>query len=116
MKTIIAGDRNYQNYDEMKLILDTYHKTTPITEVISGGARGADSMGEWWAKQNDIKIVLFPAMWNKYGLAAGPIRNKLMAEYGEGLIAFLASKSRGTKNMIEQATKLNLKIKVVNIN
>ena len=118
MKTIIAGHRDYQNYEEMKSVLDAYHKETPITEVVSGKARGADTMGEWWAKQNNIPVQPFPAEWNKYGKAAGPIRNKQMAKYAApdgALVAFLAPNSVGTKNMIEQATFYKLKIKVVNI-
>ena len=77
-----------------------------ITEVISGGAKGADKMGEEWAKQHNIPIKKFPADWKKYGKAAGPIRNTQMAKYGEALIAIWDGKSVGTEDILKKVKKL----------
>lgn len=85
--------------------------------IIEGGANGADFLGKVWAKWMLVPVEEFPADWNKHGKAAGPIRNKQMLDEGKPdlVIAFLAKDSRGTKNMIDQATKAGIPVKVVNI-
>jgi len=113
MRTIIAGDRNFQDYELMKEAIE--ESEFEITIVISGCARGADTLGEQWAEENDVPVLKFPANWDAYGRAAGPIRNGEMAKSAEALIAFLAPHSKGTKNMIEQATKKGLKVFVKEI-
>lgn len=72
------------------------------------GQGGADLLGKKWAILNGVPIKNFPADWDKYGKAAGPIRNAQMAEYADYLIAFWDGKSRGTKNMIETMINLGL--------
>lgn len=84
-----------------------------ITEVVCGCAPGADTLGADWAVARGLSVSYFPADWKRYGPAAGPIRNKQMAENAEALVAFLYQGSRGTKNMIHQATKAGLRICVV---
>lgn len=113
MKTIIAGDRNFQDYELMKESIE--ESGFEITTVISGCARGADTLGEQWAEENNVPVEKFPAQWALHGKAAGPIRNGEMAKVGEALIAFLAPHSKGTKNMINQATKKGLKVFVKEI-
>jgi hypothetical protein len=81
-------------------------------EIVSGNAKGADRMGEYYASQRGYKKVLFPAKWDEYGKSAGFIRNKQMAEYADALIAFFDGESRGTKSMIELAEKNGLVINV----
>lgn len=105
-KTIIAGSRIFTDgkiFDKvMKLV------PFPISNVISGGAAGADSLGEKWGNENKLPVIVYPADWDKYGKAAGPIRNKEMALEGDALVAFLDIKgSTGTKNMIETWKKLD---------
>lgn len=68
-----------------------------ITEVVSGVAHGVDKLGERWAQAHKIPVKQFPAQWNKYGNAAGPIRNREMAEYADALIAVWDGQSRGHK-------------------
>ena len=80
----------------------------------TGTAKGADSLGERYAKENGYDVKLFPPDWKKFGRKAGPLRNKQMAEYGDMLIAFWDEKSSGTRNMIENATNLGLIVHVVN--
>jgi len=77
-----------------------------ITEVVSGGAAGVDMLGERWALRQGIPTTVFQANWNAHGKAAGPIRNKQMAEYADALIAVWDGESPGTKNMIETMEKL----------
>ena len=107
MKTIIAGGRNFKDYLMLKKQVDYYqlHKNQ-ITEVVSGGAAGADTLGEQYALENNIPIKVFNADWNKHGRAAGPIRNGQMAEYADAAIV-IHNGSKGALNMIEQMRKLN---------
>ena len=77
-----------------------------ITEVVCGLAKGADTWGAEWARGLNIPVKEFPADWNKYGRAAGPIRNKQMADYADAAIVFIWDNSRGSKNMIETMQKL----------
>lgn len=82
-------------------------------EIVSGTAKGADQLGERFAKEHNYQIKQFPADWNTYGKKAGYIRNKQMAEYADALVAFWNGESKGTKSMIELAEKNLLQIKVV---
>lgn len=99
MKVIVAGSRNVDDY---KLVVDTIIRSGyTITEVVSGCATGIDRLGEQWARANNIPIKEMPANWNLNGKAAGPMRNKLMAEYADAAVIIWDGESRGTRNMIE---------------
>lgn len=113
MKTIIAGCRDFTNYPHLKQTVDEFRKTNTITEIVSGGARGADAMGEQYAVEYNIPLKIYPADWEKHGRAAGPIRNRHMAEYGDQLIAIWDGKSRGTKNMIDNMHKLGKPVYII---
>jgi hypothetical protein len=114
MKVIIAGSREGVTYDDIEKGVGQFQQAWGlITEVVSGCAAGTDSLGEKYAGFHNIPIKQFPAKWNKYGRAAGPIRNKEMAEYADGLIAISVNDSRGTANMIQNAKRLNLKTNVI---
>jgi len=106
MKIIIAGGRNYQFTDKDVEKLNSIKHLT--TEIVSGGAKGVDSEGERWAKSNGIPVKMFKADWNQYGRAAGPIRNKQMAQYADAIVLFPGGS--GTDNMHANAVKANLKI------
>ena len=109
MRTIIAGSRSFTDY--FKLVEALSH--LDITCVISGGAKGADSLGEEYAKEKGIPIERYPAQWDLHGKSAGYKRNILMAEKAEALVAFWDGSSRGTKHMIDIARKKGLEIEVV---
>ena len=96
MKIIIAGSRDYTDYDV--LCNEIQNSGFIIDEIVSGCAKGVDRMGERYSFHNNIKLKQFPAEWDRYGRAAGPIRNKQMAEYADALIAIMRSKSKGTRN------------------
>lgn len=110
MRTIIAGSRSFNNMGNLLYSLGKI--PWRLTEIVSGGARGADKLGERLAKEESINLKVFPADWDKYGKSAGYIRNAEMAEYADALIAFWDGKSKGTKNMIETAAKKGLYVKV----
>ncbi len=108
IKIVIAGSRDYQNYSEAKQFIKECLKKANLKEnpvFLSGGCRGADRLGEQFAADFGFEIRVYPAQWEKYGKAAGPIRNKLLAEECDVLISFWDGKSRGTKSMIDLARK-----------
>jgi hypothetical protein len=114
MKTIIAGGRDVTNPELLEKAIMQSGFT--ITEVVCGGARGADDLGRKWAGNgNLIPVKLFPAEWDRYGKGAGMVRSKQMAEYADALIALWDGVSKGTKNMIELASKRGLKICVFRV-
>ena len=84
------------------------YETTPITEVISGGATGADTWGEHFADDMGIHVKYFPADWKTHGRAAGPIRNAEMAKYADAVV--LCPGGRGTDSMASEARKAGIKI------
>ncbi|MBO5020633.1 MAG: DUF2493 domain-containing protein [Clostridia bacterium] len=114
-RVVIAGSRNYTNYEEAKEYIDfclsDIKKKNNIV-IISGKARDADAIGEQYAKENGFNIEKYPADWVKYGRSAGPIRNRQMAQICDFVICFWDEKSRGTKTMIELARKYNKPIKI----
>lgn len=128
-RVIIAGGRDFDDYylledNVREWVLDVYlehygSKTNTKIEIISGKAKGADTLGEQFANEYDYFVKEFPADWNQYGKAAGPIRNRQMAEYAAQadkgvLFAFWNGKSRGTKSMIDLAKQYGLEVHVVN--
>lgn len=115
-KLIIAGGRDFSDYEKMKgevrsFIVEHEIKNTPM--IISGNANGADKLGERLAIEERMALQIFPADWGRYGRGAGHVRNSKMAKEANGCIVFWDGKSKGTKSMIEKATKKGLDLKVV---
>jgi hypothetical protein len=109
VKTIIAGSRSITGNKEKSIIfdaLDIYFNKGLPTEVVSGCARGVDTIGAEWAIKNGVPVKKFQANWEKHGRAAGPIRNQEMANYSEQALIFWDGKSRGAKHMAEAMKKL----------
>lgn len=106
LKVIIAGGRDFDDYDLLCSCVDQILHGQKEVEFISGCARGADTLGEKYARSKCATLKKFHADWNKHGKAAGPIRNSAMAQYAapDGmLIAFHDGVSRGTADMINKA-------------
>ena len=110
MRVIIAGGREIHDYSKLLEAIDECQ--FPIATVVSGGARGADALGERYAEEMNLKLNLFYPNWDLHGKSAGHIRNRKMAENADALIALWDGESRGTKNMIETAHKLGLLVYV----
>lgn len=116
-RIIVAGSRYFSNKEWLYSVLDDYIKSVDDNvEIVSGHCRGADMLGEQYAKDHNIPVVVFPADWNTYGKRAGYIRNKQMAEYASEengvLIAFPIGEARGTKLMIKLAHEYDLETDV----
>lgn len=97
---LVTGGRNYDERDVVFWALDTQQPTV----VIHGCASGADSLAAEWCKLHpNVAELKFPADWNKYGKAAGPIRNKQMLDVGQPDVVLAFPGGAGTANMMRQA-------------
>lgn len=99
-KVIIAGGRNFNDFQKLCTTMDHLLKNKTDITIISGGARGADSLGEKYAKLRGYKLIVMKADWNKNGKRAGFLRNMEMLNVTDGIVCFWDGKSRGTNHMI----------------
>jgi predicted Rossmann fold nucleotide-binding protein DprA/Smf involved in DNA uptake len=111
MKTAIVGSRGITDYSKISDILNGYQ----ISEVISGGAKGVDSLAEQYACDNNIPTTIFKPDYKQYGRGACFVRNKQIIEASEQVIAFWDGESTGTLNSIEYAKKLNKPLFIYNM-
>jgi len=109
MKLVVCGGRDYNEAEYMFGYLDAVveHVLPKVTMVLLGACpTGADQHAMRWAKYRNLGYKFFPADWDKHGRAAGPIRNRQMAEEGDYLVAFPGG--RGTQSMIGLARSHDL--------
>ena len=127
LRVIIAGSRDFNDFPKLmnssiEILTEISKKRNDLDRIriISGTARGADKLGEQYAKIAGYELSKFPADWNGLGKRAGYVRNAEMAKFAVEddnygvLIAFWDGKSRGTKHMIDLAKRYGLEIHVVN--
>lgn len=116
-RVIIAGSRSFNDYvllrEQCLSILQEKMRTHRVI-IVSGHARGADSLGERFANEFRLPFELHPAKWRLLGKAAGMVRNAEMAKCSDALIAFWDGESRGTRHMISFARKRGLEVSVIN--
>ena len=105
----VVGSRNFNDYELMKLEL----AKRDFDSIVSGGAKGADSLARLYAIQFDIPIKEFLAEWDKFGPKAGRIRNKLVVDYAHVGIAFWDGRSPGTAHAIECFENIGRPCKIV---
>ncbi len=118
-RIIIAGSRSFDDYDLLCRECDVFiggSKDSFKIVILSGGAKGADHLGERYAEERGYDIEWHAAQWKKYGRSAGIKRNEEMAERAHSLIAFWDGLSHGTKNMIETAKEAGLYVKTIMVN
>jgi len=112
-KVIVAGSRNFNDYALLEKTLNNLLQHKTDVQIVSGLARGADSLGIVYAVSKNIPVAKFPANWEAHGTMAGYQRNIEMAEYADACVCFWNGKSRGTKHMIRIARNLNLQIRII---
>ena len=121
MKLLICGDRDWSDQETMRkallLLIDNCHREKEPLHIIHGDARGADKMAGELATKFRLKVTAYPADWEKYKKAAGPIRNTRMLNEGhpDAVLAFHnnIATSKGTANMLVQAAKRGIKTMLV---
>lgn len=125
-KIIINGSRDFNNYTYLRLMLKEYIMTNQINpesiEIISGGAKGADTLAIKFAKEYNLNYKVMNADWDKYGKRAGIIRNAEMLTYAISnpndiaiLISFWNGTSKGTKHMIDISNDKGIIVKVMEV-
>lgn len=106
MKVAVIGSRNFCDrnlVDNMMIEIIRFDGWT----LVSGGASGVDSWAEEYADDMGWKKIIFKPDWDKHGKAAGFIRNKLIIDEADKVVAFWDGKSKGTKSSIDLAVKQN---------
>ena len=115
MRVIFAGGRDFNDLPmmikKMNKILSNKDQSSIV--IVSGGAKGADSLGEKYAALKGYPVAYYPADWDKYGKSAGYRRNEEMANNADALVAFWDGKSKGTNHMIELAKAKGLPTRVI---
>ncbi len=117
-RIIVAGCRSYNNYDEAKIFIDhciCRIRTQYTLIFVSGGCRGADALGERYAREHGFPIERYPAEWEKYGCRAGPIRNRRMVQSSDYVICFWDGQSAGTASLIDYAQSMGKPIRIKTI-
>jgi len=109
----IVGSRTFDDYDLLVKEVDKLASKTKITRIVSGGASGADTLAEHYARTNDISLCVYPADWKKYGKRAGFLRNHKIIEECDICLAFWDGNSKGTKHSIDLARDTHKKTYVV---
>ena len=109
MRLLVTGGRDYSDFQALCTILDQIHKETPVTLLIHGGARGADSLAGAWATLRQAPVRVFPANWDLHGKAAGPLRNQQMLDQGRPDAYLALPGGRGTQDMVSRCRKQGIK-------
>ena len=117
IKVAIVGSRDFNDFDLLKDKINPIFLKLEwqIDSIVSGGARGTDSMAEKYAKDNKISTIIYRPDWEKHGNSAGIIRNRTIIQSSDLVIAFLMDNSRGTTNSINVAKKLKKELIVFNL-
>jgi len=113
-RVIIAGGRDFNDYNNLKIFCDKVLKNKKDSNIIilSGTARGADKLGEKYAKVKKYEIEMYYPDWDGFGKIAGIKRNETMGNNADALIAFWNGISKGTKHMIGYAKSKNLPVRI----
>jgi hypothetical protein len=108
MRVIIAGSRDVSD----PAIVDHVIRESglPITEVVSGGCRGVDTLGERWAMTHSLPVARFPANWHRFGRMAGPLRNSEMIAYAEAAIVVRYLDSKGSADLEYKARNCHMPV------
>jgi hypothetical protein len=109
MKVAVIGSRSFNDYERLK---DTLSKID-VSLLVSGGANGADKLGEQYANENNIPTKIFLPDWEKHGKAAGFLRNTDIINEADLVVAFWDQQSNGTRDSIQKAEKQGKKVMIV---
>lgn len=109
----IVGSRSFNNYYIVYKTLKRYLPEKAL--IVSGEAKGADTLAQIYALQNGYMFDAYPAKWEQYGRSAGMKRNVDMIQNSDNVIAFWDGNSPGTKNFIDLAKKRNMPCIIIDV-
>lgn len=111
MKILVCGGRDYNDQEKLYSELDKIvHAQSGLCTIISGCAKGADTLAIWYARDSSLPCEEYPADWKQYGRAAGHIRNQQMLDEGQPDLVVAFPGGRGTANMIERSKKAGVPV------
>lgn len=112
MKLAIIGSRDFNDYDFLKKSVSDFLKRHSLTctHIVSGGAKGADTLAYRFALEHQLEMIVFKPDWKRFGKRAGFMRNTDIIENSDMVLAFWDGTSPGTKDSIDKALKLNKKV------
>ena len=114
MRLAVLGSRGFEDYPKLEKILDIIVPQFKVNTIVSGGARGADSLAEKYATKSGLELDVYPADWDKHGKSAGYIRNVDIWNNSDMGIAFHDGQSKGTEHSFDLAKKQNKKLFIYN--
>lgn len=112
MRVIIAGSRTLGFNEVRQAMVNAITEGLKPTLIVSGTANGVDRAGELWAFKAGLPVIKYPADWDNLGKRAGYVRNKIMSENADALVAVWDGRSKGTDHMIRLAKNKNLQVYV----
>lgn len=104
MIVAIVGSRNFNNYVLLQEVMDKFCLENQVTKLVSGGARGADKLGERYAAERQLEIEVLMPDWSK-GRGAGLARNTDIVAKADAVVTFWDGVSPGTRDTIRKASK-----------
>jgi predicted Rossmann fold nucleotide-binding protein DprA/Smf involved in DNA uptake len=115
-KVAVIGSRSFSDREKLYSVLTKNKERIKI--IVSGGARGADTLATQWASDYGVPYLVFPAKWRDpetlvFDRGAGMRRNRQIVEYSDVVIAFWDGTSAGTKNSIDTAQQLGKPVKII---
>lgn len=112
MNVLVAGSREYHDWEKLCNVLDRYRVETVINRIISGGARGADRLGERYARKYNIPLLIIKPEWQR-GRGAGLMRNQELVDAADHVICFWDGKSRGTLDTIRKTRRAQKSLEII---
>jgi hypothetical protein len=117
MRVLVTGGRDFSSYDQRMWLyagLSMLHGMDPVTELIEGGARGADNAAKNWAlwrkaHGDKVKLTTVNAEWERFGPGAGPIRNREMAKLLPDVVLACPG-GDGTEDMVGVAKEAGIRV------
>jgi len=115
MKILVCGGRHFVDAAYIYDTLDALRARLNISEIIAGGAQGADTLATEWAEERSIPYRVFLAAWHEHRRAAGPIRNQQMLDEGKPDLVVAFPGGRGTADMIKRAHAAGVAVETVGL-
>ena len=117
-RVIVAGSRTFSDFELLERKLNELLVNLTDVEIVSGGARGADKLGELYAKKHNLPLKIFLPDWELHPGQAGFIRNEEMARYAAEAevgccVVFWDGQSNGTRHMRQIAEAYKLKLRTI---
>ena len=110
MRVLVCGGRDFSDRELLNRTLDQYAKSHVIDAVIEGNSRGADRMAGFWARKHGIDNLKYPPDWDRYGPAAGPMRNQEMIDDGKADVVIAFPGGRGTEDMVRRSREAGIEV------